>query len=80
MPAVELLVRNRFLTIPGTTARFVAANAWEISVPRDDTTARLSRRTLDPEAWDTAVFSLDGVQAHEAVGSGITATQPISSS
>lgn len=70
MTTVELLVRTRFLPLPGATARRVGANAWEVHIPRTEAVARLARRGLDPEDWDGAVFAIDGEQTEPAVASG----------
>lgn len=72
--AVELLVRNRFFSLPGVVATQLAANAWELAIPRTDDVRKLSKRGDDPEAWDEAIFSIDGVQSEPAIGSGFDAT------
>ncbi|MEQ1508734.1 MAG: hypothetical protein ABMB14_41285, partial [Myxococcota bacterium] len=67
---IELLHRNRFVAVPGAAARKVAANVWTLQIPVTDAIRRLVPRADDPEAWDGAVFSLDGKETDPAVGSG----------
>jgi len=70
MPKIELLHRNRFVALPDATASKVAANAWTLTIPLTDAVRRLVSRADDPEAWDGAVFLLDGRETEPAVGSG----------
>jgi hypothetical protein len=70
MPTVELLHRNRFVPLEGATATPIAANAWTVRIPLTEAIRRLVRRADDPEAWDGAVFALDGQETAPAVGSG----------
>ena len=44
-----------------TTAARITANAWSLTVPLTDAVRRLVPRADDPEAWDGAVFALDGI-------------------
>ena len=74
MPVVEVLHRSRFFPLPSAVAERIAANAWEIRIPIDDTVRRVSKTPADPASWDGAVFSIDGVQTEPAVGSGGDAT------
>ncbi len=68
--SIELLHRNRFLPLDDATARQLAANVWEIRIPRGDGVHHRTRRAPQLEAWDGAVFALDGVQTEPATGSG----------
>lgn len=70
MPELHVLHRNRFHPLTGATARPLAANAWEITVPATDAVKKLTRRGFTAEAWDGAVFLVDGVETEPAVGSG----------
>jgi hypothetical protein len=72
MPAparIELLVRRRFVVLPGATARALAGNAWELSLPLS-AVQPLVRDATEPEAWDGAIFLLDGRETEPAVGCG----------
>lgn len=75
MPTIELLHRDRPVLLPSATASQVAANAWTLTIPLDDAVRRLVPRAGDPEAWDGAVFLLDGRQTEPAVGSGAGPTR-----
>lgn len=70
MSVVELLVRNRFVSLPGATARRGQANAWELVIPRDEAVARLIRGPVTLEAFDGATFAIDGVESLQAIGAG----------
>ena len=70
MPALALVVRGRFQAVPSLVATRVAANVWSIRVPKTDPIHRAARRAPTAEAWDGAIFSIDGVEAEPAVGSG----------
>ncbi len=67
---IEILHRGRFHPVPDATARVVALNAVEIALPRASRVHALCRRQPTAEAWDGAVFAVDGVEAEPAVGSG----------
>lgn len=67
---VEVLVRQSFREVPGLTARRIAGNAWEILVPKDEATQKLTRRGPRPEDWDGAIFFLDGQETMPATGTG----------
>lgn len=68
---IELLHRGRFHPIDDATARSLASNAWEIRLPLASPAHRLARRAPTPEAWDGAIFALDGAQTEPATGSGL---------
>jgi hypothetical protein len=59
------------IAIPGMSARRIAANAWEVRIPRTELARKLSKRGDDPLAWDDAVFAIDGVETEPSVGSGL---------
>ena len=67
MPKIEILRRNRFVELEGATAEKVAANAWEVAIPRDTTGFR---KAITPETFDDAVFAIDEVESVFAIGSG----------
>lgn len=67
---VEFLSRGRFVELPGATARRIRANAWEIRIPRTEAVRGVVRSSLSPEAFDDAIFCIDGVETEHAVGSG----------
>jgi hypothetical protein len=62
---IEVRVRGRFWPIPGATARQIAGNAWEISVPRTSECQRLLGNDLG--RLDGAVLGLDGKETEAAV-------------
>lgn len=68
---VEVVHRNRFVPIPGATAVRIADNAWQIRLPVGDAIHNTVRRKPTPEAWDDAVFAIDGAETEPAMGSGI---------
>lgn len=70
--AVELFHRGRFHPLPGATSRKVGPNAYEVRIPRTDESKKVSRREHTAEAWDDAVFAIDGVQTEPGLGSGET--------
>ena len=74
MPRIELLHRRRWVALADASARNVAANAWTLTIPLTDAVRKLVPRADDPEAWDGAVFQLDGKEAEPAVGSGVGPT------
>lgn len=65
---VGLLVRGRFVALPGAAARAIAGNAWEIRVPRSPEAERLLGRGL--AKLDGAVLLIDGQQTEPALISG----------
>lgn len=72
MSTIELLVRGRFVALPGAIATKLAANAWEIAVPISPAVQRWVRDAQNPEAWDGQIFALDGRETEPAVGAGGT--------
>jgi hypothetical protein len=68
---VELLVRGRFVPLPGATVERVAGNAFTVRIPDPDALRRRTRRGANPEDWDGAVFSLDEVETEPGLGSGL---------
>ena len=70
---VEVLARGRFQAVPDATVRAVGPNAFEIRLPVGSPIHARCRRRPEPEAWDGAIFSLDGVETEPAVGSGADA-------
>ena len=69
---IHVLHRGSFLAIPAAQATQVAHNAWEISIPSDDPVHDKTRRNPTAEAWDDAIFLVDGVETQPAIGSGET--------
>lgn len=66
---IEILVRNRFVELPGAAAERTRANAWEVRVPTTPEIARAMRRKqVDLEAFDGATFAIDGQESIQAVG------------
>ena len=70
MATVEVVHRNRFVAIPGATAKEIRGDAWEIRIPALDPIHGKTRRKPTPEGWDGAVFAIDGRETAPAVGSG----------
>jgi hypothetical protein len=68
---IELLVRRRFVAVPGAVAHPLAGNAWELHLPLASV-QRLVKDATRPEVWDGAIFLLDGRETEPAVGSGVT--------
>lgn len=67
---IELLVRGRFVDLPGATATPVAGNGWSIRIPDPGSSSRRTRRGPALEDWDGAVFALDGEETQPGVGTG----------
>ncbi len=64
-----MLVRNRYVPIPGAVARRGVANTWEVRIPRTAEVARALRvPTVSLEAFDGAEFSVEGVASTQAIG------------
>lgn len=63
--SVELLVKGRFRPLAGATCRKVAANAWEVRVPKTPENLRLAGPEL--RGLDGAVFGVDGLQTEPGV-------------
>lgn len=72
MPSISVLVRNHFEPLREATGIPIAGNAYEIHIPRDSATLRLARRDDTLEAWDGAVFLIDGAESQPALGTGET--------
>ena len=53
--AVQILIRGTFKPLPGATATHVAANAWEVRVPKSEAVARTLRGTPTMAGFDEAV-------------------------
>jgi hypothetical protein len=68
---IELEHRRRLHEVKGATVKPLAANAYEVCLPRDDEAVQRSRRPWTVEGWDGAVLVLDGKDAEPAVASGI---------
>ncbi len=67
---VELLVKGRFFEVDGAVVKSVGPNVVEITVPLESRGAQRSRRGATAEAWDEAIFVVDGAEAQTAVGCG----------
>ncbi len=67
---IEVLHRGRFIRCPDASARQVSTNAWEVRIPRASDVHQRTRREPELEAWDGAVFSIDGVEMQPGTGSG----------
>lgn len=67
---IEILHRRRFVALPEATASRISANAWSIRIPLTPAVRRIVRDAERPEAWDGAIFALDGEEAQPAVGTG----------
>lgn len=68
---IELEVRRRLHEVASATVKPLAANAYEVTLPRDDDAVQRCRRPWSIEGWDGAVLVLDGQDAEPAVASGI---------
>ncbi len=62
---VELRVRNRVFPLPGATARALASNAFEVTVPRSPEARRLLGDDLGK--LDGAILVLDGEESEPAL-------------
>lgn len=62
---IEVRQRGKVLPIPGASARALASNAWEITIPRTPDTQRLFGPDL--RRLDGAVLVLDGQESEPAL-------------
>lgn len=69
---ILVLVRNKFVEVPGALARHITANVWEVRLDRDEATRRLLRRDITVDGFDDAVFLVGGVESIQAMGSSET--------
>lgn len=65
---IEARHRNRIFPVPGVTAKKLASNAWELTVPRTPEAQRLFGPDL--RGLDGAVFVLDGKESEPTLISG----------
>ena len=72
---IAVLHRSHFQDIRSATARQVAANCWEITIPAADPIHKKVRRKPTAEGWDGAVFLIDDAETEPAVGSGESARE-----
>lgn len=70
---VEVLHKGRFHAIPEASVTRIAANAWEIRIPRDAPTLGRLRRPWTEEGWDGAVLSVEGRETEPCLTSRIDA-------
>ena len=70
---VELLHRGRFYPVPEASAVPLAANAWDVTIPRDAPALLRARREWTEAGWDGAVLSIDGRETEPALTSRIDA-------
>ena len=68
---VEILHKGRFHPLPEAGVRKVAANAWQVRIPREAASLDRLRRDWTEEAWDGVILSLDGREMEPAVTSAI---------
>lgn len=68
-PVVEIVHRNRFVALPGATARRTRANAWEVTIPKSEAVAKLLRKAVSASAFDGVTFAIDGEESVHALGS-----------
>jgi len=64
--------RGRFRPLPGAVLKHVRANAWKVTVPRSEAVSKLLRKPVTPEAFDEALWLIDGVESIHSVGSAET--------
>jgi len=67
-PTVSILHRGSFRLLPGVSAERICANAWEVTIPKDEATKKLLRGKLKLEDFDEAVLLIDGVESQYATG------------
>ena len=72
---IELEHRRRLYDVPDAKVVCLAANAYEVTLPRDADAVQRARRPWTLEGWDDAVLVLDGVDGESAVASRIDARQ-----
>jgi len=65
-PTVEILHQGSFRLLPGVVAKRICANAWEVTIPRDEAAKKLLRGKLKLEDFDEAVLLIDGVERPSA--------------
>ncbi|MEN0067842.1 MAG: hypothetical protein AAGA48_37280 [Myxococcota bacterium] len=65
----ELLIRRRFMAVPGLTATRVGANVLRVRVPKRDDVERMLRTAITPEAFDDATWALGDDESVQSLGS-----------
>jgi hypothetical protein len=70
-PAVEWLVRGRFVALPGATAKHLRANVWEVEVPVTEAVAYAMRTEVTPEAFDDGVMVVGEHESMQVLGAGM---------
>lgn len=67
---ISVLVRGRFVDLPGAVATPIAGNGWQVRIPDPASLSRRTRRGGAVEDWDGAVLLIDEQETQPAVGSG----------
>lgn len=74
MPTVSVVHRRRVTALPDATARRVAANAWEVVLPREGALAKAIRAPLTVDTVDQLVLMIDDAESLQVIGSAEDAT------